>query len=42
MTAIRSQTCAASPTYDPAVPMDAAFEAQMARHYIPDTEHSST
>lgn len=25
-----------SPTYDPSVPMDAAFETRMARHYIPD------
>ncbi len=30
-----------SPTYDPSVPVDAAFEARMARHYIPDATHGA-
>jgi hypothetical protein len=30
-----------SPTYDPSVPVDAAFEARMARHYIPDAKHGA-
>jgi len=35
------QTVMDSPAYDPSVPMGAAYEARMARHYIPDTTHSS-
>jgi hypothetical protein len=30
-----------SPTYDPFVQVDAAFEARMARHYIPGTSHEA-
>ncbi len=28
-----------SPTYDHSIPVDAAFEARMARHYIPDATY---
>jgi len=34
---IDRQTVMDSPAYDPSVPVDAAFEARMARHYIPNT-----
>jgi hypothetical protein len=33
---IDRKTVMDSPTYDPSVAVDAAFEARMARHYIPD------
>jgi len=36
---IDRQTVMDSPAYDPSVPVDAAFEARMARHYIPDAKH---
>jgi len=35
------QTVMDSPAYDPSVPVDAAFEARMARHYVRDTPHPS-
>jgi hypothetical protein len=30
-----------SPIYDPSVTVDAAFEARMARHHIPDATHGA-
>jgi hypothetical protein len=38
---IDRQTVMDSPAYDPAVPVDAAFETRMASHYIPDMADSS-
>jgi hypothetical protein len=38
---IDRQTVKDSPAYDPSVPVDAAFEARMARHYIPDATHGA-
>jgi hypothetical protein len=30
-----------SPAYDPSVPVDEAFEARMARHYVNNDPHPS-